>query len=366
MYKNFVLPAENSLVNLSSDIFSHFNLKTTSKGIGLNYKHKKLCLIVLDGLGWNVYTKTGISFGDVKKATSVFPSTTSNALSSIFLNRFPGEHGIIGYEIYVKRLGAIINIPEYTSAASYVRDSMERAYPISTIFNYESKITALSMAGYSTINIMPASIEHTSFINLLYGNTGINSYSNIFHSFYVLEENLKKNYDFVSYYVPDIDEISHELGPYNNYTIGSAGYILSEIYSIIKKYDDYDFIITADHGHIKVRNTINPGNDSGLCSLSTLPPTGESRALFLEYNKELEEYINNHYKDLLIVKKSEKFYNGLLGHVSDEVANNLPGMIAISKNNDIYHFPLNQEKYSMLGEHSGLLPDEMEIPVIKV
>ena len=35
----------------------------------------------------------------------------------------------------------------------------------------------------------------------------------------------------------------------------------------------------------------------------------------------------------------------------------------ISRNNDIYHFPLNQRKYTMKGAHSGLLRDEMEIPI---
>ena len=39
-------------------------------------------------------------------------------------------------------------------------------------------------------------------------------------------------------------------------------------------------------------------------------------------------------------------------------------LIGISRNNDIYHFPLNQRKYTMKGAHSGLLRDEMEIPVI--
>ncbi|MEM0139598.1 MAG: alkaline phosphatase family protein [Ferroplasma sp.] len=366
MLTNFVMPEGNSLVNLSSDIFGHFSLKTTSDGLNINYKHKKLCFILLDGLGWNVYKKTGVSFGDAIKATSVFPSTTSNALSSLFLNRYPGEHGIIGYQLYIKQLGAIVNILGYTSSAAYMRDSMERAYPLASIFNYESKITSLYHAGYSTVNIIPTFINHTSFSNLLYGNNETDVYSNIFHSFSVFEENLKKNYDFISYYVPDIDQISHKLGPGNEHTIEAARYILTQIYSIIKKYDDYDFIITADHGHIEVGDTINLGNDSGLSDLSVLPAYGDSRALFLDYNAELEGYINKNYENILTVKKADSLYEKLLGRVNDNVKKNLPGMIGISKNNDIYHFPFNQRKYTMLGAHSGLLADEMEIPIIKL
>jgi len=302
MDQNFILPEEKTLVNLSSDVFSHFGLRTESDGIGLNYRNKKLCFILLDGLGWNIYKKTGIEFKNEMKCTSVFPSTTSNALTSFFLNKFPGQHGIIGYQLYIKQVGAIVNILGYTSSAAYIRDSMERAYPMKSIFNYESKITSLNSAGYSTVNIIPAFINKTSFSNILYGNNSADTYANLFHSFYILEENLKRGTDFISYYVPDVDQIAHKLGPNNEYTIENARYILQQLSIIMKKYPEYDFVITADHGHIEVENTINLGNDSGLRDVSLLPPYGDSRALFLENSPEIKEYMEKHYSNLELVK----------------------------------------------------------------
>ena len=364
MQENFIIPENKSLVNVSSDIFSHFGLRTETDGIGLNYNHKKLCFILLDGLGWNIYEKTGIKFKNEMKCTSVFPSTTSNALSSFFLNRYPGQHGIIGYQLYIRQLGSIVNILGYTSSAAYIRDSMERAYPMSTIFNYESKITALNRAGYSTVNIIPSFINKTSFSTLLYGNNNTDIYSNVFHSFYVLEDNLKKGIDFISFYLPDVDQIAHKLGPYDQYTVETARYILQTLISVMEKYDDYDFVITADHGHVEVGNTINLGNDSKLMDLSILPPYGDSRALFLENTSEIKEYMENNYKNLQIVSKGDTMYATLLGKIDGNVMPKLPGLIGIAGNNDIYHFPLNQRKYSMKGAHSGLLKEEMEIPVL--
>jgi hypothetical protein len=364
MDSNFILPEDKTLVNLSSDIFSHFGLKTESEGINLNYRNKKLCFILLDGLGWNIYKRTGIEFKNEMKCTSVFPSTTSNALSSFFLNKFPGQHGIIGYQLYIKQVGAIVNILGYTASASYMRDSMERAYPMGMIFNYESKITQLNRAGYSTVNIIPAFINNSAFSNLLYGNNSTDTYSNVFHSFYVLEENLKNKKDFISFYLPEVDQIAHKLGPYDNNTIEAARYILTRLSSIIEKYSDYDFVITADHGHVEVGDTVNMGNDSKLMDILTLPPYGDSRALFLENNNEAKEYMENHYANLEFVVKGNNEYSKLLGKTDERTLSNLPGLIGIAKNNDIYHFPLNQRKYSMKGAHSGLLSDEMEIPVI--
>jgi hypothetical protein len=56
MDQNFILPEEKTLVNLSSDVFSHFGLRTESGGIGLNYRNKNYvsyCWMALAG----IYTK---------------------------------------------------------------------------------------------------------------------------------------------------------------------------------------------------------------------------------------------------------------------------------------------------------------------
>ncbi len=365
MENSFIMPDKNSLINLSSDMFKHFNLKTTSDGMGINYKNKKLCFILLDGLGWNIYKKTGIKFENEIKGTSLFPSTTSNVLSSIFLNKYPGEHGINGYQLYIKELGSIINVLGYTSSASYIRDSMEKAYPMNKIFNFDSKINQLNNIGLKTINIIPSFINNTSFSNLLYGNNNTDIYSNLFHSFYVLENNLNKNYDFITYYLPYIDQTAHKLGPYNEYTIENARYILTRLYEIIKKHSDYDFIITADHGHIEVNNVINFGNDNKLNDLTLIPPYGDARSIFFNYSDELYNYLNDNYNNLLLIKKNDDLYKKLLGKIDGNIIKRLPDLIGISKNNDIYHYPLNSRKYEMKGAHSGLLKDEMEIPVLK-
>jgi len=76
--------------------------------------------------------------------------------------------------------------------------------------------------------------------------------------------------------------------------------------------------------------------------------------------------MEKHYSNLELVAKDDKNYSKLLGKIDTNTLTNLPGLIGIAKNNDVYHFPLNQRKYSMKGAHSGLLKEEMEIPVIVV
>ena len=61
-------------------------------------------LLVLDGLGWNQFKdhQDNLRFlteGSATAITTVAPSTTASALTSITTGVPPGEHGVIGYKI---------------------------------------------------------------------------------------------------------------------------------------------------------------------------------------------------------------------------------------------------------------------------
>src|SRR5688572_22057541 len=66
----------------------------------------RVVLLVIDGLGWNqlqerrhlVPTLAGLAGGPI---TTVAPSTTATALTSISTGMPPGEHGVMGYRIAV-------------------------------------------------------------------------------------------------------------------------------------------------------------------------------------------------------------------------------------------------------------------------
>ena len=68
---------------------------------------RQVVLFVLDGLGWNQLqarphvapTLSAMAGGPI---TSVAPTTTATALSSIVLGRTPAEHGVVGYRVRVE------------------------------------------------------------------------------------------------------------------------------------------------------------------------------------------------------------------------------------------------------------------------
>ena len=64
----------------------------------------RVVVLLLDGLGWNQFrshvshmpTLSGFSGGHV---TTIAPSTTATALTSLVTGLSPGEHGLIGYRV---------------------------------------------------------------------------------------------------------------------------------------------------------------------------------------------------------------------------------------------------------------------------
>src|SRR4029077_14015217 len=88
---------------------------------------RQVVLLVLDGLGWDQFqdyaalmpTLAGL---DATRITTVAPTTTSTALSSIATGLTPGEHGLIGYRMYVQ--GEVINVLRWVAAGGDRRRSL--------------------------------------------------------------------------------------------------------------------------------------------------------------------------------------------------------------------------------------------------
>ena len=76
-------------------------------------------LLVLDGLGWLQLQKYPTLCPTLhamvgSHITTVAPSTTATALSSITTGLAPGEHGIVGYRMEVQ--GEILNVLRWGTA----------------------------------------------------------------------------------------------------------------------------------------------------------------------------------------------------------------------------------------------------------
>jgi predicted AlkP superfamily pyrophosphatase or phosphodiesterase len=355
----------NSLYSLSCTIAELLGVSRNCNCNKLNIGGKKLVLILIDGLGWNLFEKLGIEFKEVIKAHTVFPSTTSTALTTLFTALTPIEHGVLGYITYSKILGSVINTLKYIHPSENGRDSLKDGIPFSKAFP-KAKGYLHEVKDKKTISIIPKGIENSEFSNHVHKTNETKTYVNIWDAFHQFTNVLNDgSFDFLYLYIPDVDTLAHLYGPNSEPVLISSKYIISIIYEKVRKYSGkFTFIVTSDHGHFEV-DKINYFNDKHeLINLLDIPPYGDSRAIFLRSRYDLKTYINREFPNLKVFNRLEILQTRLLGN--DKETEYLPDYIAVPLDNQayVYKYKDREEQIKLKGSHSGLSAYEIEIPLV--
>ncbi|MEL9970131.1 MAG: alkaline phosphatase family protein [Metallosphaera sp.] len=321
----------------------------------------KLVLLLLDGFGWNIMER---SLGEVKEANKihgVFPSTTSTTLATIFTAKTPAEHGVLGYNTFVKSLGGIINTLRYTHPTSNERDSLARGFPFEKAF--PNAIGYLSQVKEGTASVIPAGIENTEYTKAIHGHVQeTRTFLNVWDAYESTKQLMEKGTKFIYVYIPDVDSLAHKYGPYAEPVILAAREIFMRFFSLFKERKDYVGLITADHGLIGTSNIVEIEKEPELMSMLDVPPYGDSRALFLKSRFDLKVYLENKF-NMRVFKRDEAI--PLLGGVENP---NLPDFIGVPLDYTSYIFSFRESStYARLkGHHGGLLKEEIEVPLVTV
>ncbi|HPY96654.1 MAG TPA: hypothetical protein PL063_05535, partial [Candidatus Cloacimonadota bacterium] len=110
---------QNSIVNLMSSILGAFDCQNNYQPLNdLKVdikKYKNIVCIVIDALGHSFLSKQQDSFlyqKMVGKLSSVFPTTTSSAVTSFLTAQAPLQHAMTGWYMYFKELAtAAVSLP---------------------------------------------------------------------------------------------------------------------------------------------------------------------------------------------------------------------------------------------------------------
>ncbi|MFN3691811.1 MAG: alkaline phosphatase family protein, partial [Fervidobacterium sp.] len=114
---------EKSIVNLTNTFLKHFNCTTYHSEFplegpfeGFFLDTKKIIIFIIDGMGYKKFLSLNskLGFENVLKVSSVFPTTTVAAVTSWFTARTPREHGLLGYILYLREVGSLVNMIEHT------------------------------------------------------------------------------------------------------------------------------------------------------------------------------------------------------------------------------------------------------------
>ncbi len=359
----------------------------------------KVVLLVLDGLGYDqflLYSKTQKFLVDLAKKsdviplTSVFPSQTTNALTTLNTGLTPQEHGLFEYYLYIKEVDIIVNTLSFDPLGSKRRNVLiEKGFDPKILYKGSTIQNKLRNVGIKTYAYINNDYAYSNYCTLLFEGSSI--VPNLKPSDLIV--NLRKNLDkengpaYFFVHLNNLDTISHEFGP-DGYEYGAE---LSNITHLLNKElvekvcsktaNETLVLVTSDHGSV----SINPQNTTYLNEFPQVVrnlklgkggrrilPTGGARDVFLHIKEDKLTEI----KDLLqqkighkakIFETRDAIENGLfgLGNVGGEFYDRAGNLLIVPYRNETVWFEhFKDTRLNLMGHHGGLDEKEMLLPLV--
>jgi predicted AlkP superfamily pyrophosphatase or phosphodiesterase len=321
----------------------------------------QVVLLVLDGLGWDqlqdhaaVTPTLGAMEG--RAITTVAPTTTATALSSIATGLTPGEHGLIGYRMLLG--GEVINVLRW----SVENHDRRRSNPPADI----QPIPAF--LGHSPPVVSPAELQSSAFTEAhLRGGrpVGWRAASSIAVE---VGEQLRAGERFVYAYYGGIDKIAHErgFGPYYESELRTADRLVADLLDELPS--GAALVITADHGQVDVGSNIVYPSDQLLSHVAM--QSGEGRFRWFHARRgavdALYEVASAEFHDTgWVVTREQTIDEQWFGaHVPPVVANRLGDVAVVAYEPVSYFDPADSGPFELVCRHGSLTSAEVNVPLL--
>ncbi len=362
--------------------------------IGGPFQH--VIVLLVDGLGLDLFLRLArpgsdkpggkpiwqrlLPEGLLGSITSIAPSTTASALTTLWTGQTPVEHGIMGYDVWLKEYSMIANMIFQTASAFYGdTGGLRRAgFQPETFLPSKTLGTHLLENGAQAYSFQPAAIARSGLSLMHMRDVSIFPYRTHSDLWITLADILAANRNTRTYsyvYWGDIDDLSHRYGPNNERVrleLASFSLMLERFLVSLKTRQNGRtlFIMTADHGHIHTEQNPNLElrNHPEFLSYLTMLPTGESRLAYLNIHpgreKDVRAYVENHWPgQFRLFPTRETLDSQLLGtgKIYPPVYDRTGDWIAIPQGNAYWWF--GNKDNPLIGRHGGLSRDEMLVPL---
>lgn len=320
----------------------------------------QVVFLVIDGLGWEQWqARTAMTPAlcavTATPITTVAPSTTATAMTSICTGLTPGEHGVIGYRMDIG--GDVLNVLRWSIVGRDSRSSIppEKIQPHETFLGHRPAI--VTRAEFKTSGFTQAHLDGARF-------TGYRTTATMVAE---VGKALRRNEPFVYAYYDGIDKVAHEYG-------------LGDIYAAELRFVDRlvadiqdelppgaALVVTADHGQVDVGDNVIQLAPEVMSQVASQSGEGRFRWLHARPGRadELLAAATEHHSDTgWVVSLDETVDGGWFGpHVTDSARSRL-GDVALVARDDVAYFDQNDTgPYVLIGRHGSLTSAEMIVPL---
>lgn len=315
--------------------------------------------------------------------TSVFPSTTSCCLPSIWSGLSPAEHAQVGYELYLKEYGTTANMITHAPFTVGGVGSLEKAG-----FKPENALPGTTLGTHLTAHgIRPVAFQHYSIANsglsrMFLRDLDIRSFGNA-AELWIHVRNLlastKGERLFTGVYWSQVDTLSHTYGPdheqpqaeFAHFSQAFERFFLSQLPE--GGYQDTLVLLVADHGQITTSKDpfYDLRNHPQLLRRLHMTPTGENRAAYFYVRPSqfgaVREYLDRTFMNQFV--QMDPLYaveQGLFGPGTphERLADRLGDLLVLARQRAFLWWASKDNP--IIGRHGGLHQEEMVVPLLGV
>lgn len=351
---------------------------------------ERVVAFLMDGMGYKHLSMLAEEDAEIRQAvedlsdgrgfvplTSVAPSTTVVALSTLWTGGTPGETGMIGTLMFLNEISTLGDMLSFSPVAGkHTADAFaDWGLPPENVIQIQGLSEHLNKFDIPTYTLTKRDYIGTGLSRILH--RGIEhrqphmGYSDMMLR---VEDTLKQTRGqrcYVGIYWEAVDALAHAYGAHSRYTHAEIKHKLLALRDLLNQPDVQDgktlFLLLADHGHYDSLQPIELKDDPVIMDAMTMSVYGDERHAYMQVRHgtldAVKERIDTAYADKLTYIDSETAINsGYLGDTVHPVtAKRIGDLILLPRLGHIISDPV-LGTIPMVSRHAGLSDWEMLLP----
>lgn len=321
---------------------------------------ESVVLLVLDGLGWQAVEAHRSLLPDLSRLdggpiTTVAPSTTASALTSIATGLAPSQHGLVGFRMRVDH--SVLNILRWqTTGNRRAPDPFDMQRHTAFLGR---PVPVVTKSEFRDSGFTDAQLRGGRFIGWHAVSTLVELCRRLVHA----------GERFVYAYYPNVDTVAHEFGLHDSFYV-------AELRAVDRLVGDFlaalpasaALLVVSDHGQVH----IDPGGWVELADLSSMIEmcAGDARFRYV-YAKPgaaadllaaARESVGH---QAWVLSREELFAEGWIGPAPQGPIGRRVGDVVLAAREPVaFVDPAMPIEMQLVGMHGSLTPDEMYVPLL--
>ena len=321
----------------------------------------QVVLLAVDGLGWDQWQRRldltpALRAMETETITTVAPSTTATALSSLTLGCPPGEHGVVGYRINVR--GDVLNVLRWQTPAGDARDVI----PPDVIQGRSA------FRGHRPPVVTRAEFAGTGFTQAHLADVRLHGYRMASTLVTEVKQLLGQGEPFVYAYYDGVDKVAHEygLGEHYDAELVAVDRLVAQLLDLLPPHAC--LVVTSDHGQVQVGDAIVPIHAEVMAGVALLSGEGRFRWLHARDGAvdELRAVAQARHGDQAWVRtRDEVIAEEWFGpKVSEAAAARFGDVVLAAIDPVAFEDPADTGPYRLEARHGSLTSAEMRVPLL--